>query len=106
MTTLTKELAQILVAESLAARPAGPGPEQRLVVVEEATIEAPWGWAFFYAPHNWRETGDIRQAIAANGPVIVERTSGRLIPTESPAELDPYSQLCACLYRPPAKRSG
>lgn len=41
-------------------------------------IEKPYGWVFFYAPQEYIETRDIAYAIAGNGPIIVERKTGKM----------------------------
>jgi hypothetical protein len=77
---LTREGAHRLVA-SRAAGEAGAdlGPGDELVIVEENTIERPWGWVVFYTSKLWRETQDVRYALAGNAPYLVERTSGRVL---------------------------
>lgn len=50
-----------------------------MIIVDEETIERSWGWVFFYTSRKWKETGDIRYAVAGNSPVIVEKATGRLI---------------------------
>ena len=64
--------------------------EDTLVILEEETIERPWGWVFFYTSRLWRETGDFRYALAGNAPLIVERDSGRILPTGTALPLEQY----------------
>jgi hypothetical protein len=49
-----------------------------LVVVDESTIERPWGWVFFYTSKLWRETQEFRYAIAGNAPLLIERSTGKV----------------------------
>ncbi len=37
------------------------GPEE-LVILDEHTIERPWGWVFFYTSRGWRD-GDMQYAL-------------------------------------------
>jgi Immunity protein 35 len=52
------------------------GPNE-LVILDENTIERPWGWVFFYTTRGW-STGDLRYAIAGNGPLIINRIDGAI----------------------------
>jgi len=52
-----------------------------LVVADEFTIERPWGWLFCRSSRRFLETRDLRDAIAGNAPVLVEKESGRIRPT-------------------------
>lgn len=61
-----------------------------IVIVDEATIERPWGWVFSYASKTWLETKDPRYAIAGNAPIIVERQSGKLIDTGTAMPIEHY----------------
>jgi len=46
------------------------------VVVDEHTIEKPFGWVFFYNSKKFVETGIFQYRLAGNGPVIVNKFSG------------------------------
>ncbi len=46
------------------------------VVVDEGTIEKPYGWVFFYNSKTYLETDDYRYQLAGNGPVIVNKSNG------------------------------
>ena len=70
---------------------AGELPEEdALVVLEEQTIERPWGWVFFYTSRLWHQTGEFRYALAGNAPLIVERHSGRILPTGTASPVEQY----------------
>jgi hypothetical protein len=62
--------------------------EDRLVIIEEETIEKPYGWVFFYNSERFLKTSDSEYALAGNGPVIVERATGavHLFGTAEPPE--------------------
>jgi len=46
------------------------------VVVDDATIEEPWGWVFFYQSRRFLETGDNSSRLAGNAPIIVNARTG------------------------------
>jgi Immunity protein 35 len=46
------------------------------VVVEESTIDKPWGWIFFYQSRKYLETGIFMHRLAGNGPVFVNKMTG------------------------------
>jgi Immunity protein 35 len=48
------------------------------VVEEEATIEKPWGWIFFYQSKKYLETGIFMHRLAGNGPVFVNKETGEM----------------------------
>ena len=73
---LTHEDARSKVATELRRHDSGAGPEE-LVILDEETIERPWGWVFFYTTRGWRD-GDSRYAVGGNGPIIVNRLDGTL----------------------------
>jgi hypothetical protein len=43
------------------------------VIVEESTIEKPYGWVFFWATKDFIETRDYRDVPLGNAPIIVNR---------------------------------
>jgi hypothetical protein len=45
-------------------------------VVDDATIEKPWGWVFFYDSRRFLETGDDSSRLFGNAPIIVNATTG------------------------------
>jgi hypothetical protein len=47
-------------------------------VIDESTIEKPWGWVFFYQARQYVETGDDSFAVYGPGPVIVNARTGEL----------------------------
>jgi hypothetical protein len=48
------------------------------VVVEESTIEKPFGWIFFYQSKKFLETGLFMHRLAGNGPVFVNKMTGAI----------------------------
>ena len=71
---ITKEQARESVNNELRRRCQIPGDSY--VIVENLTIEKPFGWVFFYNSKRYLETGNIGDAIAGNGPVFVNRLNG------------------------------
>ena len=51
-------------------------------ILRDQTLERPYGWVFFYQSRRYLETGLISDALAGNGPLLVEK-SGRIIPLPS-----------------------
>ena len=52
------------------------GPECGLI--EESTVEKPYGWYFIYQSNEWLRTRNIRDALIGSGGFIVEREDGRI----------------------------
>ena len=73
--TLRKSEALELVSKRLEEK----SPEAvQYVVVEESTIEKPWGWIFFYQSEKYLETGIFMHRLAGNGPVFVNKETGEM----------------------------
>ena len=51
----------------------------QLTILNEYTIEKPYGLIFFYTSKQFKETGDFKYAIAGNAPFLVENTTGRVV---------------------------
>ena len=76
-----------LEAKGLVERVLG-SPE--LVVVDEATQEKTWGWVFTYQSRRYLESGDYRDALAGNSPLLVNRRTGEIIVTGTARPVDDY----------------
>jgi hypothetical protein len=86
---VTRDQARALVLERVRAfGPLHAGDEY--IVVDEATIEKPWGWVFFHTSRKWKETGDICYAVAGNSPILVEKATGRLLTTGTARNVEYY----------------
>jgi hypothetical protein len=46
------------------------------VIIDEETIERPFGWIFFWTSREYIETQDYHYALAGNCPIIVNRFDG------------------------------
>lgn len=49
-----------------------------LAIVEEATIEKPYGWIFWYQSKKYVETRQVMAAIIGTPPFIVEKEDGEI----------------------------
>ncbi|MEX2963632.1 YrhB domain-containing protein [Microbulbifer sp. TYP-18] len=58
------------------------------VVLTEETIEKSWGWVFFYQSKYYGETGDFREMLGGNSPIIVNRKTGELSHTGTTHDID------------------
>jgi hypothetical protein len=56
-------------------------PPLELAIADEFTRETDFGWIFFYDSKRHLETGDFGDAIAGNGPLIVDRRDGSVTST-------------------------
>jgi hypothetical protein len=72
---LTKKEALELVSKKL--RTMSP-PDDTFVCRDAGTIEKSFSWVFFYNSKTYLETGEIRYALAGNGPVIVNKHDGTI----------------------------
>ena len=70
---LTKTEAMELVSKKLLL---DGHPDDQLVIVEQYTIEKPFGWVFFFNSKKFLDTGIFRYRLLGNGPVIVNKVSG------------------------------
>ena len=71
--------------------PEDPDPEDPgNVVMDDATIERPWGWVFFYQTRRYLETGKFRDGLVGNAPYIVNRHDGSLQATGTAHETAHY----------------
>ena len=59
-------------------------------IVDEATIERPYGWVFFYQSRSFLETGDFSDQLAGNGPVLVDRINWNLKTFGTSKDIEEY----------------
>lgn len=64
----------------------------RLALQEKCTIERRFGWVFFYQSKRYLESGDIRDALAGNAPIVVTKSDGRVHVTGTSSPLEQYLQ--------------
>ena len=85
---MTKSEAEHVAREYLKTKEPGAGCE--LVLVDQHTIERDFGWVFFYNAKRHVETGDIRDALAGNAPIVVTKADGRIHETGTAYPLEHY----------------
>ncbi|MEM0909792.1 MAG: YrhB domain-containing protein [Pseudomonadota bacterium] len=59
-------------------------------VLEEETIEKPWGWVFFYQSKAYIETGEFMHMLDGNAPIIINRNTAELIHTGTAHDIEYY----------------
>lgn len=68
----------------------------RIVIIDSATIESPYGWMFVYTTEKALETRDSNYGLIGAGPVLVRREDGRIVEFSSKytpqAALQAYEQ--------------
>lgn len=79
--------ARELALESLRDHERGSG--HALALLDDHTQSLPYGWIFFYQSRAYLETGDIRQMLAGNAPLLVTR-SGAVHATGTAKPLETY----------------
>lgn len=78
--------ARAIAEEHLRAFEAGGSPP--LALMDEHTREEDFGWVFFYNSARFLETRALRDALAGNGPLVVDRETGHVttLPSALPVE--------------------
>jgi hypothetical protein len=84
----TKSVAEHIAREYLKTKEGDAGCE--LALIDQHTIERHFGWVFFYDAKRHLETGDIRDALAGNAPIVVMKADGRTLETGTEYPLDYY----------------
>jgi hypothetical protein len=52
--------------------------DDELVILDDKTVEKSYGWIFFFNSKRFLETCNFLYALGGNGPIVVERESGRV----------------------------
>ncbi|WP_226669117.1 YrhB domain-containing protein [Microbulbifer aggregans] len=86
---MNREDAQKLI-ESEISRLQDPYDPIECVVLEDETIEKPWGWVFFYQSKAYLESGDFRDMVGGNAPYIVNRQTGAITETGTAHDIEHY----------------
>jgi hypothetical protein len=60
------------------------------VLLQDQTLEEPFGWVFFYESKAYVETGELSHALAGNAPIVVLRDSGDVRVTGTAHAIDHY----------------
>lgn len=85
---LTKTEARQLALTYLRSQEAAAGFE--LMLLDDCTIERAFGWAFFYDSKRHVETGDFRDAIAGNAPIVITKVDGQVHVTGTVLPIESY----------------
>ena len=71
-----------------------------VAIIEQKTLDRPYGWIFFYNSKQYLENGNPLEALGGNGPLVVARSDGRVTalsgaaePTASIAEFERLHEL-------------
>ena len=88
----------INVAKLLALKAANEyyeSADDEMIILEQETIEKPYGWVFFFGSRKFAETGDLAFTVGGNSPVVVLKGDGSLhylgtayMPDKALAELE------------------
>ena len=62
-------------------------------IIEEQTIEKPYGWVFFYQSKQYLESDDIRGLLVGNSPILFEKDTGKMIGTGTGKDINYYLDL-------------
>ncbi len=65
-------------------------PHDAFVILEEETIEKPWGWVFLYQSRRFLETRDPSHMLAGNAPILVNRETGVAVETGTAMPVEEY----------------
>lgn len=74
---LTHDQARRLVQLRIAPFNVGRQGLHELIIVDEYTVERPWGWVFHYTSRGWH-AGDLNYGLGGNAPYIVNRFDGTI----------------------------
>jgi hypothetical protein len=69
---ITKTRALAIARKALSQQPG----HQDFVILEDKTIERPFGWVFFYNSRQYLQTSDPSHQLLGNGPLVVNRADG------------------------------
>jgi Immunity protein 35 len=75
---LSKEAAKKIATDFINMESSGNEGKNEWVIIDEYTLEKPYGWIFSYNSHRFLETGDYSYSVVGNGPVIVNRVTGEV----------------------------
>jgi len=81
------------------------GFEGDLVVIERHTLEYDFGWVFFYSSKVSEENKTVPHTLAGNAPVIVDRSSGKIVVTGTAYPIEHYISIYEKCGNPHAEPS-
>ena len=74
MPEITRETAAEIARSTLQSL--DTASDHMMVLLDDRTIERPFGWVFFYVPKRFAETRDPMYLVPGNAPLIVDRRDG------------------------------
>jgi hypothetical protein len=60
------------------------------VILDDKTIERPFGWVFFYESREYLDTRDLALRMIGNAPLIVDRRDGSIHVTGTAEPIEHY----------------
>lgn len=64
------------IARAELAKMLPPTEADEIILIDDATVERPWGWVFFYDTRRYVETKDPDARLLGNAPFVVEGGDG------------------------------
>lgn len=64
--------------------------EDACIITKEHTLKRPYGWVFFYQSRAYLASGQPRDMVAGNAPVLVDRVDGEIRVTGTAQPLETY----------------
>jgi immunity protein 35 of polymorphic toxin system len=61
-----------------------------VALLDAETLDTDVGWVFFYESVDYLRSGDFRDALAGNAPIVVDKASGQLHVTGTAEPLEVY----------------
>lgn len=74
----TLDNAKAVIYDTILHRQRGTVPEDTPVILDEFTIEKPWGWIFFFNNERYQQTRDTYCAWIGPGPIFFNRNTGEI----------------------------
>ena len=74
-----------------------------LVLLEEPISSGNFGWVFGYESRVFLETNDIRDAIAGNAPILIDKNSGQILVLGTAHDVEKYVHMYQCFGDPHAE---
>ena len=70
--------AKALIYDTVLASEDGAPPERAAVILDDLTVERPWGWVFFYNNTIYARTRKTRDAWIGPGPIFFNRSTAEI----------------------------
>lgn len=80
---VTKEEAEKKVLDHLSKFERKPRTTNYAVIIDQYTVELPWGWLFYWNGKEFIEIGDTSKAYVGNVPTMYDKLSNEITPVNS-----------------------